>query len=60
MRASIDAPSVSLFLRLSIPADPERDAVFLREHGVVPDPVYGGQLQTAAIPGMKPEADLIV
>ena len=58
--SSIDAPSVSLFLRLSIPADPERDADFLREHGVVPDPVYGGQLQTAAIPGMKPEADLIV
>ncbi|WVM88552.1 di-heme oxidoredictase family protein [Halopseudomonas pachastrellae] len=26
--ASIDAPSVSLFLRLSIPTDPERDAVF--------------------------------
>lgn len=57
---SIDMPSVSLFLRLSVPADPEHDADLLREHGLKPAPVYGGQLQTSAIPGMKPEADMIV
>lgn len=58
--ASPDTPSVSLFLRLSVPADPDRDADMLREHGLLPAPVYGGQLQTSAIPGMKPEADMIV
>ncbi|POB01158.1 di-heme oxidoreductase family protein [Halopseudomonas oceani] len=58
--ASIDTPSVSLFLRLSVPADPEQDADLLREHGLKPAPIYGGQLQTSAIPGMKPEADMIV
>ncbi|MAA66554.1 MAG: thiol oxidoreductase [Alteromonadaceae bacterium] len=55
-----DAPSVSLFLRLSVPADPEKDADTLRLNGVVPAPVYGGQLQTSAISGIKPEADMIV
>lgn len=53
-------PSVSLFLRLAVPADPERDADTLRKHGFVPAPVYGSQLQTAAIPGMQKEADLVV
>ncbi|HTN33353.1 MAG TPA: di-heme oxidoredictase family protein [Marinobacter sp.] len=57
---SADAPSVSLFLRLSVPADPQADAETLRMHGVKPAPVYGTQLQTAAIPGVKPEADLTV
>jgi|SRR5690554_1611065 len=57
---SADAPSVSLFLRLSVPADPQADAEILRMHGVKPAPVYGTQLQTAAIPGVKPEADLTV
>lgn len=53
-------PSVSLFLRLAIPADPEQDADMLEKHGFVPAPVYGSQLQTAAIPGALPEADLVV
>jgi CxxC motif-containing protein (DUF1111 family) len=42
-----------------VPADPEADAEILRTHGVKPAPVYGTQLQTAAIPGVKPEADLV-
>lgn len=53
-----DAPSVSLFLRLAVPADPKADAETLRRQGFKPAPVYGSQLQTAAIPGMKPEADM--
>ncbi|MDX1457253.1 MAG: di-heme oxidoredictase family protein [Marinobacter sp.] len=53
-------PSVSLFLRLSVPADPVLDSERLKTQGLVPAPVYGGQLQTAAIPGMKPEAHLRV
>lgn len=53
-------PSVSLFLRLAVPADPHRDAAILRQHGFKPAPVYGSQLQTSAISGVKPEADLVV
>ncbi|WP_375176371.1 di-heme oxidoreductase family protein [Marinobacter mobilis] len=53
-------PSVSLFLRLAVPADPERDGELLQKHGFVPAPVYGSQLQTAAIPGTLPEAELVV
>ncbi|MEH6671879.1 di-heme oxidoreductase family protein [Halopseudomonas sp.] len=52
--------SISLFLRLAVPADAEKDAVMLEQHGFVPHPVYGSQLQTAAIPGFKPEAELII
>ncbi|WP_227500218.1 di-heme oxidoredictase family protein [Marinobacter nanhaiticus] len=55
---TIDEPSVSLFLRLSVPADPVGDAELLKTHGFKPAPVYGSQLQTAAISGHKPEADL--
>lgn len=57
---SVDEPSVSLFLRLAVPADAERDAAILERHGFVPAPVYGSQLQTSAIPGMQPEANMIV
>ena len=57
---SVDSPSVSLFLRLAVPADPETDAELLEQHGFRPAPVYGSQLQTAAISGMKPEADLVL
>jgi CxxC motif-containing protein (DUF1111 family) len=56
----VDEPPVSLFLRLAVPADPERDAEILRKHGFKPAPVYGSQLQTAALPAAKPEADLII
>lgn len=54
----VDRPSVSLFLRLAVPADPGKDAAVLRQHGFKPAPVYGKQLQTSAISGAKPEADL--
>ncbi|WP_228160524.1 di-heme oxidoreductase family protein [Marinobacter bohaiensis] len=54
-----EAP-VSLFLRLSVPADPQADAQLLKRHGFKPAPVYGSQLQTAAITGQTPEADLVL
>lgn len=57
---SVTAPSVSLFLRLAVPADPDKDAELLKTHGFKPAPVYGSQLQTAAISGMKPEADMVL
>jgi CxxC motif-containing protein (DUF1111 family) len=52
--------SISLFLRLAVPADPEKDAEMLEQNGFVPHPVYGSQLQTAAVPGFKPEAELVI
>lgn len=55
-----NGPSVSLFLRLAVPADPVLDAELLKRHGFKPAPVYGSQLQTAAISGAKPEAGLRV
>ncbi|MEH6563561.1 MAG: di-heme oxidoredictase family protein, partial [Marinobacter sp.] len=56
----VDEPPVSLFLRLAVPADPEVDADILLTHGFKPAPVYGSQLQTAALPGAKPEADMVL
>lgn len=55
-----DDKPVSLFLRLAVPADPKRDADILKIHGFKPAPVYGSQLQTAALPAALPEADLVI
>ena len=50
-----DAESaVSMLVRLSIPAGPADQASLLHA-GIVPEPVYGGQLQDMAIPGSAPE-----
>src|SRR5690554_5548508 len=53
-------PPVSIFLRLAVLGDPDLNAEAIRQHGFIPAPVYGTQLQTAAIPGMEPEADLLL
>ncbi|WP_306168851.1 di-heme oxidoredictase family protein [Halomonas sp. MMSF_3323] len=53
-----EAP-VSLFLRLSLPAESDEDHDIVRRTGAVPVPHYGRQLQTAAIPGATPEADMV-
>lgn len=51
--------AVSMLVRLSIPADEsERHQTYLRTLGVVPHPVYGGQLQDMAIPGAVPEGQV--
>ncbi len=52
--------AISLFLRLAVPATAETDPKLLQQHGFVPVPIYGSQLQTSAIPGMQPEANLLV
>ncbi|WP_261389776.1 di-heme oxidoredictase family protein [Halomonas denitrificans] len=52
-------PPVSLFLRLSVPATTADDQELVRRTGAVPVPHYGRQLQTAAIPGATPEADMV-
>lgn len=58
-------PSVGLFLRLGLPdshedswSDEERE--FRRIAGVMPHPVYGTQLQNAAVPGIEREGRMQV
>lgn len=46
--------AVSSLVRLSIPATGEQHA-WLAQHGLVPEPTYGGQLQDGAVPGVAPE-----
>lgn len=48
---------VALLLRLAIPAQTEEERQALAAHriSIVPDPVYGGQLQNFAVPGMPAE-----
>lgn len=52
--------TVSLFLRLSIAPRSTADLSTLQRRGVVPEPVYGTQLQTFAVPGMEAEGRLQV
>ncbi|ATE61093.1 di-heme oxidoreductase family protein [Thauera sinica] len=54
--ASTEQP-VGLLLRLSIPAAPGQDT---GKDGVIPEPAYGGQLNNAAIAGIKPEAEVVI
>ncbi len=52
--------SPALFLRLSTPAktDEQKQALSSGRLGVIPDPIYGTQLQTFAYPGGQAEAQL--
>lgn len=55
-----DAPNaVSMLVRLSIPDAPQY-ARLIEQVGVVPEPVYGGQFQDMAIPGVAPEGKVRV
>jgi len=51
--------AVSMLVRLSIPDQP-RYAKEIERLGVVPEPVYGTQLQDMAIPGVAPEGKVRV
>ena len=51
--------SVSMLVRLSIPAGPEHAAIIERL-GVLAEPTYGGQLQDMANPGITPEGNVRV
>jgi len=51
--------AVSMLVRLSIPDDPAY-ARLIEQTGVIPEPVYGGQLQDMAIPGVAPEGKVRV
>ncbi|MFY0730413.1 di-heme oxidoredictase family protein [Pseudomonas sp. NFX15] len=49
-----DVNAVSMLVRLSIPDAPAYARV-IETLGVVPEPVYGGQFQDMAVPGVAPE-----
>ena len=51
--------AVSMLVRLSIPNDPAF-AKLIEQVGVIPEPVYGGQLQDMAVPGVAPEGKVRV
>jgi CxxC motif-containing protein (DUF1111 family) len=57
-------PPVALFLRLSVPADPAEVAatfVGIEDYlATLPEPTYGGQFQTFAVPGVPAEGRLEV
>lgn len=53
------ANAVSMLVRLSIPDAPEF-AKLIEQIGVVPEPVYGGQFQDMAVPGVVPEGKVRV
>ncbi|MET0775860.1 MAG: di-heme oxidoredictase family protein [Pseudomonas mandelii] len=53
------ANAVSMLVRLSIPDAPAYAKV-IEQLGVVPEPVYGGQFQDMAIPGVTPEGKVRV
>ena len=54
-----DANAVSMLVRLSIPDAPAYAKV-IEQLGVVPEPVYGGQFQDMAVPGVPPEGKVRV
>jgi CxxC motif-containing protein (DUF1111 family) len=54
-----DSNAVSMLVRLSIPDQPYYAKVIERL-GVVPEPVYGTQLQDMAVPGVAPEGKVRV
>ncbi|NMY24835.1 c-type cytochrome [Pseudomonas sp. WS 5021] len=51
--------AVSMLVRLSIPDSPPYAKV-IEQLGIVPEPVYGGQLQDMAVPGVAPEGKVRV
>ena len=51
--------AVSMLVRLSIPDTPAY-AKLIEQVGIVPEPVYGGQFQDMAIPGVTPEGKVRV
>lgn len=57
-----DADATSMFLRLSRPAETEAERQALASYVLSnhPDPVYGGQLQDQAVPGLAAEGRMVI
>ncbi|MEE2731761.1 MAG: di-heme oxidoredictase family protein [Pseudomonadota bacterium] len=56
--AAADDNAVSLLVRLSLKPNSPEDWQRIHQHGVIPHPDYGDQLQDFAIPGVEAEAQL--
>ncbi|MBU4531156.1 MAG: c-type cytochrome [Hoeflea sp.] len=56
------ADATSMFLRLARPARTDEERQALEDHLVasLPDPVYGGQLQDLAVPGLRSEGRMVI
>ncbi|MEM5494544.1 di-heme oxidoredictase family protein [Hoeflea sp. AS16] len=56
------ADATSMFLRLARPARTDAERQALEDYLVasLPDPVYGGQLQDLAVPGLKAEGRMVI
>ena len=56
------ADATSMFLRLARPARTDQERQALEDYLVasLPDPVYGGQLQDLAVPGLKAEGRMVI
>jgi len=54
--------AVSMFLRLSIPPRTDADRRALAEHrkAVIPEPTYGGQLQSFSVQGLGAEGEMTI
>ncbi|WP_428467558.1 di-heme oxidoredictase family protein [Photobacterium minamisatsumaniensis] len=55
-----DSNAVSMLVRLSIPAVTDEQKRAIITDGVIPDPIYGGQLQDFALSGAKPEGQIAI
>jgi CxxC motif-containing protein (DUF1111 family) len=56
-----DDNAVSMFLRLSVPAITDAEKKIIAEGGrVIPEPIYGGQLQDIAVPGLAREGRMVI
>ncbi|GEA61480.1 di-heme oxidoreductase family protein [Vibrio comitans] len=53
-----EVQTVSMLIRLSVPASSDEDKKRLITQGNIPDPTYGAQLQDFAITGAKPEGKI--
>lgn len=53
-----DSNAVSMLVRLSIPAQTAEQKQAIIKNGVIPDPIYGGQLQDFSLSGAKPEGQI--
>lgn len=58
--AENDHNVVSMLLRISVPARSKEDWERLYRFGALIEPVYGGQIQDFAVPGLEPEAQLAI
>lgn len=53
-----DTNAVSMLVRLSIPAQTAAQKQAIIKSGVIPDPIYGGQLQDFSLSSAKPEGQI--